>query len=411
MPKLIPFYKPKDGNIRHHDLIEIGRNYGLPLYIYDGVHIESQYEKLRAAFPTDKLDIHFAMKANNNPEILRFMRELGCGLDTVSMGEVLIALKAGFKPNELVFTANGASFEEVEKVAKLGVDITLDSIEFIELWMKKFSDKKVILRLNPSIQAGGVQKISTAYQGSKFGIDMRYMKLIDSYISSGKLKVKGWHIHLGSDVGNKEAFRKSADILMNTAKKYPEHLEFINLGGGYRIPYSPQEKIESIHELGNELTERFNHLQKVLNKELNLIIEPGKFLISQAGFLLIETTVVKSSGKKTFAITNSGFSQFMRPMYYGAHHEIYNLSNPRGEKKSYDICGNICEEDNFAVDRKMNEIRVGDILCICNAGAYGYAMASMYNVRPLPAEIFLTKEGFKQIKNRHSAREFIERIL
>lgn len=411
MPDFIPFYRPEDGKIRQHDFLEIAEKYGLPLYIYDGVHIKNQYKILRSAFPTEKLDIHFAMKANNNPEILKFMRGLGCGLDTVSLGEVLIALRAGFKPEEIVFTANGASFKEVEQVVELGVDVTLDSIEFIELWMEKFRDKTVSLRLNPSITAGGVKKISTAYQGSKFGIDMRYMEKIDHYIKQGDLKVKGWHIHLGSDVGNKEAFRKSADILLETAEKYPEHLEFINLGGGYRIPYSPDEKIESIHNLGNELTERFHQLEVKTGKKLKLIIEPGKFLISQAGFLLIETTVVKSSGDKKFAITNSGFSQFMRPMYYNAHHEIYNLSNPDGDKKSYDICGNICEEDNFAVNRLMSEIRVGDTLCICNAGAYGYAMASMYNVRPLPAEIFLTENDYQLIRRRLNAKEFIERMV
>lgn len=411
MTEYIPFYAPQNGMLRNHDMLELGREYGLPLYLYDGVHIKQQYEVLQEAFPSDKLEIHYAVKANNNLEVLRFIHELGSGLDTVSLGEVLIGLEAGFQAEEIVFTANGASFQEVEAVVERGISVTLDNMEFINLWAEKFPGRPVIIRLNPSIKAGGTKKISTAYQGSKFGLDMRYMPQVEALMQSGNLKVKGWHIHLGSDVGNKEAFLKSAEILFELARKYPQDLELINLGGGYRIPYSPDEKIESITHLGNEITTRFHQLQDDLKKEISLVIEPGKFLVSQSGFFLIETTVVKSSGKKKFALTNSGFSQFIRPMYYGAYHEIYNLSNPTGEKTVYDICGNICEEDNFAVDREINEIRVGDGLCLCNAGAYGYAMASIYNVRPLPAEVLLLEDSHKLIRKRQDAAQFIKRFI
>ncbi len=404
----IPFYTPINGKLRGIDLLQLASEYGMPVYVYDGEKISSQYQALQKAFPTEKLEIHFAMKSNNNPAILQHLRNLGSGLDTVSLGEVLTGLEAGFNPTDMVFTANGASFREIEKVVDHGVSVTLDNMEFIHRWIEKFSDIPVMIRINPSIVAGGVKKISTAHDESKFGLDMRYMDQLEEYMKAGKLKVKGWHIHLGSDVSDKDAFRQSADVLMDVASRYNEHLEYINFGGGFRIPYSPDEKISKITDLGNEVTERFNRLQENIGKELQLIIEPGKFLVSQAGFFLIETTVVKCSGKKRFAITDSGFSQFMRPMYYNAYHEIFNLSNPDGEIYTYDICGNICEEDNFAVDRAMPEIRVGDVLCICNAGAYGYSMASVYNLRPLPAEVFIDGNTSTIVRPHRSPQELVQ---
>lgn len=373
--------------MKKEQLLNIAQEFGNPVYVYDAHKIESQYKRLTSAFSNVKnLKINYAAKALSNISVLKFLKNLGSGLDTVSIQEVQLGLVAGFKAQNIIFTPNGVSLEEIEEVTKLGVQINIDNLSILEQFGSKHPDIPVCIRINPHVMAGGNTNISVGHIDSKFGISIHQIPHILRIVKNTSMHINGIHMHTGSDILDIDVFLYASEILFETAKNF-KSLEFIDFGSGFKVPYKKGDIETNIEELGKKLTSRFNEFCKSYGKELTLAFEPGKFLVSEAGFFLAKVNVVKQTTSTVFAQIDSGFNHLIRPMLYGSQHEIINISNPKGRERFYSVVGYICETDTFANNRRINEINEGDILAFKNAGAYCFTMASNYNSRFRPAEV------------------------
>ena len=386
---------------------DLAKEFGTPLYIYDAQKIERQVHNLKNAFAEADVKIKYAAKALTNISILKLMRKNGIGVDVVSIQEVRIALNAGFLPSEIMFTPNCVDFEEISEGVELGININLDNLSALEKFGKKYGDRTTCgLRLNPNILAGGNYKISTGHSHSKFGISVYQLPEILKQVEQYKINVSGLHIHTGSEITDLDVFLKMADILFGIALDFPA-LKFIDFGGGFKVAYKSEDEVTDIQLLGKKLSKLFKDFDRNYGRNLELWIEPGKYLVSEAGYLLVKTNVVKATPSVTFAGVNSGLNHLIRPMMYDAYHEIVNVSNPEGPQKVYTVVGNICETDTLGADRSLSEVREGDLLVIKNAGAYGYMMASNYNSRLRPAEVLIIDGKARLIRERDT----IERLL
>lgn len=382
----------KNSMIQSTDLLKLSEEFGNPLYIYDATKIEQQYHRLTDAFSkVPALRINYAMKALSNITILHLLKNLGSGLDTVSLQEVELGLHAGFTPDKIIFTPNGVSFEEIEEVAKLGVQINIDNLSVLEHFGTKYPKTPVCIRINPHVMAGGNENISVGHIDSKFGISIYQIPHIIRIVENTKMHINGIHMHTGSDILDIEVFLYAAEILFDAAKNFKQ-LDFLDFGSGFKVPYKKGDIETNIEELGKKLSKRFLAFEKEYGRKLTLAFEPGKFLVSEAGYFLAKVNVIKQTTSTVFAGIDSGFNHLIRPMFYGSQHVIENISNPKGKERFYTVVGYICETDTFANNRKIAEIHEGDVLCFRNAGAYCFSMASNYNSRFKPAEV-LWKDG------------------
>ena len=368
-------------------LLQIAKDYGSPLYVYDAHKIKEQYNRLTAAFSkVNKLKINYAAKALTNISVLKFINKLGAGLDTVSIQEVRLGLHAGFVPEKIIYTPNGVSLEEIEEVAKLGVQINIDNLSILEQFGTKHPNTPVCIRINPHIMAGGNTNISVGHIDSKFGISIHQIPLLLRIVKNTKMTINGIHMHTGSDILDIGVFLYASEILFDVARQF-EGLEFIDFGSGFKVPYKENDIETNIEELGEKLTKRFHKFCKNYGKEVTLAFEPGKFIVSESGYFLTSVNAIKQTTSTVFAQVDTGFNHLIRPMLYGSQHAIENISNPNGKQRFYSVVGYICETDTFANNQRINEITEGDILAFKNAGAYCFMMASNYNSRFRPAEI------------------------
>ena len=369
------------------DLLQLVEQFGSPIYVYDAEKIKSQYNRLSKAFSkVDKLRINYAMKALSNVAVLQLLKEMGAGLDTVSIQEVQLGLHAGYEPEKIFYTPNGVSLEEIEEVNAMGVQINIDNLSILEQFGTKHPNVPVCIRINPHVMAGGNTNISVGHIDSKFGISIHQLPLLVRIVENTKMNIVGIHMHTGSDILDIEVFLYAAEILFDAAKNF-KSLEFLDFGSGFKVPYKKDDIETDIEELGKKLTKRFKAFCTEYGKDLTLIFEPGKFLVSEAGVFLAKVNVVKQTTSTVFAGIDSGFNHLIRPMLYGSQHHIENISNPKGKERFYSVVGYICETDTFANNRRISEIKEGDILSFKNAGAYCYSMASNYNSRYRPAEV------------------------
>jgi len=369
------------------ELVQLAEQFGSPLYVYDADKIRFQYNRLTNAFSKVKqLRVNYAVKALSNVSVLQLLKSMGSGLDTVSIQEVQLGLHAGFPPEKIIYTPNGVSFEEIEEVAKLGVQINIDNLSVLEHFGTKHPKVPVCIRINPHVMAGGNTNISVGHIDSKFGISIHQLPHLLRIVENTGMHINGIHMHTGSDILDIEVFLYAAEILFDTAKHFKE-LDFLDFGSGFKVPYKKDDIETDIEELGKKLSKRFNAFEKEYGRELTLAFEPGKFLVSESGFFLAKVNVVKQTTSTVFAGIDSGFNHLIRPMFYGSQHHIENISNPKGKERFYSVVGYICETDTFANNRKIAEIKEGDLLCFRNAGAYCFSMASNYNSRFKPAEV------------------------
>jgi diaminopimelate decarboxylase len=370
-----------------NDLLHLAEQFGSPLYVYDAEKIQSQYNRLTKAFSkVANLRINYAMKALSNVAILQLLRDMGSGLDTVSIQEVLLGLHAGYAPEKIFYTPNGVSLEEIEEVHALGVQINIDNLSILEQFGAKHPHVPVCIRINPHVMAGGNANISVGHIDSKFGISVHQLPHLVRIVENTNMNIVGIHMHTGSDILDIEVFLYAAEILFDAAKNF-KNLEFLDFGSGFKVPYKKDDIETDIEELGKKLSKRFNAFCTEYGKDLTLIFEPGKFLVSEAGFFLAKVNVVKQTTSTVFAGIDSGFNHLIRPMLYGSQHHIENISHPKGKERFYSVVGYICETDTFATNRRITEIKEGDILCFRNAGAYCFSMSSNYNSRYKPAEV------------------------
>ena len=393
--------------MKNQELLQLVEEFGSPLYVYDATKIELQYKRLTNAFSkVEQFKIHYAVKALSNVSILKVLKRLGSGLDTVSIEEVQLGLYAGFDPKEIMYTPNGVSLEEIEKVAEMGVQINIDNLSFLEQFGTKHPNTPVCVRINPHVMAGGNANISVGHIDSKFGISIHQLPHLLRIIENTNMNINGIHMHTGSDILDVDVFLYAAEILFETAKNF-KNLEFIDFGSGFKVPYKKDDIETNVEEFGKKLTKRFLAFEKEYGRPLTLAFEPGKFLVSEAGYFLAKVNVVKQTTSTVFAGIDSGFNHLIRPMLYGSQHYIENISNPKGKERYYSVVGYICETDTFANNRRISEIHEGDILCFRNAGAYCFSMASNYNSRVKPAEVLWLNGKGHLIRQRESFDDII----
>jgi diaminopimelate decarboxylase len=388
------------------DPLELCQTYGTPLYVYDASVMERQYKRMAQAYSWSNFKIHYACKALSNINVLRFFKNLGAGLDCVSIGEVKLGLHAGFAPKDILFTPNFAGMDEYEAAADLGVKINIDAIPMLENWGLKHREHPICLRINPHLMAGGNEKISVGHIDSKFGISIHQLPHVLRIVENQNLKVEGLHMHTGSDILDVDIFIRGAEILFEAAVKFPD-LKYIDLGSGFKVPYKPDDIETDIEELGEKLSKRFAEFCQQYGKKLTLMVEPGKFLVSESGYLFAKCTLVKQTTSTAFIGLDTGFNHLIRPMFYGAYHKIVNVTEPGFKPRIYNVVGNICETDTFAVDRRIAEVVEGDIIGFYNAGAYGWSMASQFNSRPRPAEVMIYKGKAKLIRERETFEDLL----
>jgi diaminopimelate decarboxylase len=387
------------------DAVGLAEKYGTPLYIYSADKIAAQYKRLTEAFSSTNMKVRYACKALTNLNILKILKNCGSGLDTVSIQEVKIGLKAGFDPKEIIFTPNGISIAEINDAATLGVVINIDNISILEQFGNQHGGNiPICIRINPHILAGGNYQISTGHIDSKFGISIHQLRHVERVVETTGLNVTGLHMHTGSEILDIDVFLRGVNILFEVAEKFP-NLEFLDLGSGFKVPMSPGADATDLEGLGKQLSEKFNNFCKEYGKELELWFEPGKYLVSEAGTFLAKVNVVKHTTATVFAGVDSGFNHLIRPMFYNAYQHIVNASNPNGVERIYTVSGYICETDNFAWDRKISEIKEGDILAIQNAGAYGFEMSSNYNSRLRPPEVLIMNGEDHLIRKREELED------
>lgn len=390
------------------DLLQLSEEFGSPLYVYDAAKIQSQYTRLTDAFSkVGSLRINYAVKALSNISVLKLLKEMGSGLDTVSIQEVQLGLYAGFAPEKIIYTPNGVSFEEIEAAAHLGVQINIDNLSVLEHFGAKYPSVPVCIRINPHVMAGGNANISVGHIDSKFGISVHQMPHLLRIVENTGMNINGIHMHTGSDILDIEVFLYAAEILFDTAKHFT-NLEFLDFGSGFKVPYKKDDIETNIEELGKKLSKRFNAFCNEYGRELTLAFEPGKFLVSEAGYFLAKVNVVKQTTSTVFAGIDSGFNHLIRPMFYGSQHHIENISNPKGKERFYSVVGYICETDTFANNRKIAEIKEGDVLCFRNAGAYCFSMSSNYNSRFKPAEVLWYEGKGHLIRERENFDDLIK---
>jgi diaminopimelate decarboxylase len=388
-------------------LLKISKKYNSPIYVYDGEKIKNQYNRLKNAFSgIKKLKINYACKALSNISILNFIRKLGSGLDTVSIQEVELGIKSGYKPKNIIYTPNGVSIEEIEKVSKMGVQINIDSLSILEQFGGKFPKTSVCIRINPHVMAGGNNNISVGHIDSKFGISIHQIPHILRIMKNTSMKINGIHMHTGSDILDIDVFIHAAEILFDTALKF-KNLEFIDFGSGFKVPYKEGDIETNIEELGEKLSKRFNDFCKTYGKNIELAFEPGKLLVSSAGFFLTKVNAIKQTTSTVFAQVDSGFNHLIRPMFYGSYHEIINISNSKGKNRFYTIVGYICETDTFGNNRRISEISEGDILAFKNTGAYCFTMSSNYNSRYKPAEVLFYNNKDHLIRKKENMDDIL----
>ena len=379
--------------------------FGTPLYVYNSATVTGQYKKLQTAFTGHKTRFFYACKALSNVTVLRHIRGLGAGLDCVSINEVRLGLHVGFEPDNILFTPNSVTFEELVEAKNLGVNLNIDNISLLERFGAAFGGSyPVCVRLNPHIEAGGNYKIQTGHIDSKFGISIHQLRHLERVVKGTGLHVRGLHMHTGSEIKDVGVFMRALEILFDAAGRFPE-LDFLDLGSGFKVPYKPGDAETDVTTLAQQVAAAFKGFEQEYGRPLECWFEPGKYLVSEAGYLLVSVAVVKQTTATVFAGVNSGFNHLIRPMFYDSYHHISNLTNPKGTERLYTVVGNICETDTFAWDRLLPEIRENDLLAFHNAGAYGFEMSSSFNSRTRPAEVLLDETGELRLIRRRQTFE------
>ncbi len=389
----------------------LAEKHGPPIYIYESAVIIKQYQKITEAFKSSRVKINYACKALTNINVLKLFKGLGSGLDAVSVQEVTLGLKAGFEPQEILYTPNCVSMEEIDEAVELGVRINIDNIAILEEFGHKYgTNVPVCVRINPHIMAGANHKISTGHIDSKFGISIYQLPHVHRIVETNHMKVEGIHMHTGSDILDVEVFLRATEIMFEMAKEFKE-LDYIDFGSGFKVPYRVDDVSTDVESLGVHLSARFNEFCKEYGKELTLIFEPGKFLVSEAGTFVARVNVIKQTTSTVFAGLDTGLNHFIRPMFYDAYHEIINVSKTSGKTRIYTVVGYICETDTFGWNRKITEASEGDYLAFRNAGAYCYAMSSNYNSRFRPAEVLVHEGKDYLIRKREDMEDLLRNQL
>lgn len=394
-------------SLTYDQLKSAASEYGTPLYVYHAEKIVSQYQNLLSHFSAANTRFFYACKALTNIHILDVVKRAGCNIDCSSINEAKLALHVGFAPQNILYTSNSVSIDEITEAVTLGIHVNIDSLSNLEKFGAKFgATYPVGVRVRPNIMAGGNLKISTGHDKSKFGIPVTQLDELKAIQEKYNINIATLHIHTGSEIKDVAVFIKSADVFDTLLAHFPT-VNVLDFGGGFKVPYQPDEKGTDIPLLGAEVDKAIEQLSKKYGRKLTAWFEPGKYMVSESGYFIAQVNVLKKSGDIEFAGINTGLNHLIRPMFYDAYHYIDNISNPNGVKQQYAVVGNICETDTFAWDREIPAIKEGDFLVFYNAGAYGYEMASNYNARYKPAQVLFENGAAKLISRRDTFEDLL----
>ena len=394
-------------SLSYEQLNAAAKDHGTPLYVYHAEKIISQYQNLLSHFSPSNTRFFYACKALTNIHILDTVKRAGCNVDCSSINEAKLALHVGFLPQNILYTSNSVSFEEISEAVHLGLNVNIDSLSNLEKFGIKFGkDYPVGVRVRPNIMAGGNLKISTGHDKSKFGIPVTQLEELKAIQEKYNINIATLHIHTGSEIKDVHVFLQSADVFDTLLDKFPT-VNVLDFGGGFKVPYKPNEKGTDIALLGAEVNKAIERLSQKYGRPLIAWFEPGKYMVSECGYFIAQVNVLKKSGDIQFAGINTGLNHLIRPMFYDAYHHIDNISHPEAPKQHYAVVGNICETDTFAWDREIPTIQEGDFLVFYNAGAYGYEMASNYNARYKPAQVLFENGVSKLISRRDQFEDLL----
>ncbi|MCC6220171.1 MAG: diaminopimelate decarboxylase [Deltaproteobacteria bacterium] len=388
-------------------ILSICKEFGTPLYLYEGERLLSQCKKLQVAFKSMNVKWRYALKACSNLSIIKLLRTADMGLDAVSIQEVNLGLLAGVPAKDIIFTPSCVAFDEIKEGVDAGVVVNIDSLSLLEKFGSYYGENGYCsIRFNPNIVAGGNAKIQVGHKHSKFGVPLVQLPEVKALVDKYKIKIIGVHVHTGSDILDIESFVESARVLFEIGVGFSD-LQFIDFGSGFKVSYYDTDKSTDIDTLSTRLEADYRDFVRRYGRDVEIWFEPGKFIASAAGILLVNVNVVKPTPEVNFVGVNSGLNHLIRPMMYGSYHDIVNISNPSSERRKYTVVGNICETDTFGADRMLSEVREGDVLAIKNAGAYGFSMSSQYNSRYRPAEVLVYKNQAKLIRKREDFSDLL----
>ncbi|MCL2386627.1 MAG: diaminopimelate decarboxylase [Defluviitaleaceae bacterium] len=394
---------------------ELAAEYGSPLYVYNERIFRQRCKEMIKLSTYPKFGVNYAIKANTNLTLLKIAREEGCTADISSAGEAMAAMAAGFKPSELLFVVNNVSAEELEYAVKLGITVSVDSLSQLDTLGQVNTGGRIALRFNPGIGGGHHEKVITGGDGTKFGIMPEYIPEVKNLLAKYNLKLIGINHHIGSQNWG-DLYLEGVGALLDLARQFDD-LEFIDLGGGFAIPYQKQsgEKPLDLQAIGSTLDKLLFDFSKSYGKELTFLIEPGRYLTAECGVLLGTVHSTKTCGEARYAGTDLGFSVLKRPTLYDSHHDIEIYRDEKSDtplddanKQIINIVGNQCESgDYIAKERQLPPLQKGDVLGVLDAGAYGYAMACQYNHRSRPAEILIQQDNTTKLIRRRDTHEDI----
>ncbi len=382
--------------------------FGSPLYVYDEELIKQRYTELFSSILYPKKKLYYACKANSNPAIMKLLCSLGSSVDTVSPHEAALALNVGFLPDRIMFTGVNASLDDFRFCIQHKIMVNCGSLSQIEMYGKLNPNASIFVRINPDVGGGHHGHVITGGPESKFGIYYDKVSEIKATAKKYGLRIVGIHAHIGSGILDPATFKKAMQMVLLTAKQF-EGLESVDFGGGLGVVYRPDQTPLPIKEYGKEVSALFSDFCKQYGKELVFILEPGRYIVAESGTLLTTVTSRTATPKHTFVGVDSGFNHLVRAAMYGSYHPIVNASQVEGKKESIVVAGNICEsgdvftrDEHGPLDREITAAKEGDILAIGIAGAYGYAMASTYNLRGRPAEVLVSHGKARLVRRRET---------
>lgn len=388
------------------DPAKLIKEYGSPLYVYNEEILRARCREMATLVGRPNFRVNYSTKANSSLALLQIVREEGLCADAMSPGEIHVLMKAGFTPEEIFYVGNNVSVDEMNFAIERGITVSVDSLSQLEMLGKRHPGAKVAVRLNPGVGAGHHEKVVTAGKKTKFGINLDKVDEALSIAIRYGLTIVGVNQHIGSLFMEGEAYAEAVSVALEAARKFSE-LTFVDLGGGFGIPYHKHddEARLDLRDLGKRIRQLIIKWDDSYGREITFVIEPGRYIAAECGALLGTVHSMKDNDGARYAGTDLGMNVLIRPELYGSHHDIEVYRQGRqvvdGPTETVNVVGNICETgDYIAKKRKLPVMREGDIVAVLDAGAYGYTMSSNYNNRLRPAEVLVGKDGSHRLIRR-----------
>lgn len=396
------------------DPVRVIEEYGSPLYVYNEAILRQRCRDMKGLLSYPRVVVTYSMKANSNLALLKIVRDEGLSVDTMSPGEMYVALKAGFTPDQILYVSNNVAAEEMRFAIERQILVSVDSVSQLERYGTLNPGSDVVVRFNPDVGAGHHAKVVTGGKKTKFGVERKYIPEVKALLEKYQLRLVGVNQHIGSLFLVGMPYVNAAKSLLGIASHF-EDLEFVDFGGGFGVPYHKQDGQSrlDLKELGSLLDDTLNKWVNEYGKAIIFKIEPGRYIAAECGILLGTVHAVKFNYGTKYIGTDLGFNVLKRPVMYDSHHdiEVYRKGERiSSSQENVTVVGNICETgDIMAKDRLLPEIFEGDVLGVMDAGAYGFSMCSNYNNRLRPAEVLIQEDGTVVLIRKRDSLEDLTR--